>query len=141
MEIVVFKAEHLGNLDLQDAQIDLAELIDLPGYAHSIEQAGNAFSVLHEGRVIACGGLMEIWPGRAMIWAFMSKLAGPHMRTLHRAVLGYLHQANWQRIEAYAASEFPQGQRWLEMLGFKHEGTMRKFSHTGQDHELYSRVK
>jgi hypothetical protein len=142
MIIVAFRPEHLTMLDLQEAQAELTAIIAEPGYGEALAATGHAFTAMDgNNKVLCCGGLVEVWAERAMIWALLSKGAGPYLRRIHRAADGYLKQARWRRIEAYVASDFKPGRQWIEMLGFTHEGTMRAFSPAGGDHELYARVR
>lgn len=141
IQVVAFKPEHLARIQLQEAQSDMAVIISMQGYGDAIAQAGNAYTLLDGETVIICAGAVEMWADRAMMWALLSKDAGQHMRHVHRAVSGFLAQCKWRRMEAYADSEFCQGNRWLAMLGFKHEGKMRAFGPDGRDFELYARVK
>jgi hypothetical protein len=46
----------------------------------------------------------------------------------------------YKRIETSVATDFEQGHRWAQMLGFKNEGTMRCFTPQGMDCDLYARI-
>ena len=143
MNIVAFKASHLQALDLQDAQAYLSSEIATPEHGAMIESTGQSFTVLHDGRVIGCGGCVEIWKDRAIIWALVSKHAGRHMVGIHKAVAGYLSAAKYKRIEAWVDEGFEPGMRWLEMLGFIRETPMpmRGFRPDGGSCFLFSKVK
>lgn len=142
MNIVAFRPEHLTMLELQEAQAELADTIALPGYGECVAAApGQAFTVMDGETVLACGGAIELWPGRALIWSLVSDKAGQHLRFIHRAVAGFLDQAPWTRVEAHVDARFKQGVQWIRMLGFQREGTMRAFTPQGRDLDLYSRVK
>lgn len=140
MRVVRFEAEHLALLELQDAQLSLSGVISEPGYAQSIAKAGQAFTALDGQTVILCAGLIEAWQGRAIAWALVSKHAGRHFFSIHRAVDGFLKQTEYRRIEATVQADFPQAWRWIQMLGFKHEGLMRCYAPDGSDHHLFARV-
>jgi hypothetical protein len=143
MNIVAFKAAHLQALELQDAQAYLSADIAKPEHARMIESAGHSFTAVVGDKVIACSGTAEVWAGRAVAWALISKDAGRHMVGIHKAVAGYLSAAKYKRIEAWVDEGFEPGMRWLEMLGFIRETPMpmRGFRPDGGSCFLFSKVK
>jgi len=143
MNIVAFKAVHLQWLELQQAQAYLSAEIAQPEHARMIEQAGQSFTAMVGDKVIACSGTAEVWSGRAVAWALISKDAGRHMVGIHKAVAGYLSAAKYKRIEAWVDEGFEPGMRWLELLGFTRETPlpMRGFRPDGGSCFLFSKVK
>lgn len=143
MNIVAFKAAHLQALELQEAQAYLSSEIATPEHGAMIESAGQSFSAVVGDKVIACSGTAEVWAGRAVAWALISKDAGRHMVGIHKAVAGYLSAAKYRRIEAWVDEGFEPGMRWLEMLGFIRETPMpmRGFRPDGGSCFLFSKVK
>lgn len=143
MNIVAFKAAHLQWLELQEAQAYLSADIIKPEHARMIEQAGQSFTAMVGDKVLACSGTAEVWTGRAVAWALISKDAGRHMVGIHKAVAGYLSAAKYKRIEAWVDEGFEPGMRWLELLGFTRETPlpMRGFRPDGGSCFLFSKVK
>lgn len=98
----------------------------------------------HEGREYALAWLTQVSPGRLEICSFVSADAGEHIVSLFRAFKEllemYMADPRFFRIEATAKRGFSQGERALRLLGFKHEGTLRKVF-AKQDYELYSIVE
>ena len=144
MMIVAFKPEHLKSLVLQDAQEYFGAEISRPGYGEYLRSAGQAFTAIDGDLVLACSGCCEVWQDRAQAWALVSKDAGRHMIGIHRAVEGFLKQAEWRRIEAAVDVGFDEGMRWLELLGFYNETPdkpLRAYRPNGGDSYLFARVK
>lgn len=142
MKLERFKAEHLQGLELQEAQAYFSDQLRSAEYAKSLELSGG-FTGLVDGKVIACGGCAEVWQGRAVVWALISKDAGRYMVQIHRAVRGFLMASQYRRIEAWVDVGFAPGERWLEMLGFTKETPepMQGFRPDGGACFLFSRVK
>lgn len=142
IQIVKFRAAHLQSLELQEAQAYLSADLAKPEHAAMIEQAGQSFTAVVGGEVLACAGTAEVWTGRAVAWALISRKAGRHMVGIHRAVAGYLSAAKCRRIEAWVDEGFVPGMRWLELLGFTRETPMpmRGFRPDGGSCFLYSKV-
>jgi hypothetical protein len=141
MEIVPYKAEHLEALKLQEAQQDLSGFVT-PADAKALEQ-GDAYTAMDGDEVLVCAGVMPIWKGRGMAWAYVSQNAGRRMLALTRAVQRFFEVAQYDRIEAAVEENFKAGHRWARLLGFKCETPepMAKFLPNGSAARLYARVK
>lgn len=143
MEVVPFKAEHVRDMQMQDSQD-----VDYLGEFTTSEQAraleGDwSFTGVVNGVPIACAGVLPMWAGRGMAWAFISKEAhGNNFMSVHRAVKRFLDNCYLQRIEMTVDSEFTEGHRWAHMLGFTLEcPRMRAYRPDGGDCALYARVR
>lgn len=140
MEIVDFKADHLFQLDLQDAQQYLGVYIQRD-QATALEQTPS-FTGVEGDAIVGCAGIIPMWHGRAMAWAYLSSLAvGPTFLSVHRAVKRFLDVCYVQRIEMTVDCDFEQGHRWAMMLGFvKEANCMRAYRPDGGDCALYARI-
>ena len=128
-------------LDLHphDAQKNQAPLT--PTMLFMFISNGEAWAVKLNGKLVAIGGHAPIWNGRTVLWGFLGEDSGPAMIAMTREIkkqIARLH-VDFQRIEAYTERHHKEGHRWLRLLGFKHEGIMRKF-YNGVDHSMYGRV-
>lgn len=141
MQIIPFKAEHLQTLNIQTAQLLFAPHLRDAEYGKSLETAGEAFTGIVENETIICSGVVHQWQNRAIAWALISQDAGKHFVKIHKAVKRFLDMSEVNRIEAYVDSGFEEGYRWMDMLGFKHEGLMRAFSPNSLDMHLYARIR
>lgn len=140
MRIVRFDPRHFATLRLQPAQSEFGGYLADLEYARALA-AGHAFTALDDRGPIACAGVYELWPGRALAWGLIGASAGRHFVGIHRAVLGFLTAAPWRRVEASVDCDFQAGQRWIRLLGFSYEGTMRAYTPDGRDQDLFARVK
>lgn len=125
-----------ATLKLQAAQMHEGALLDL---LRSLPPGASAWTACDGERCLAVGGYAEHWPGRIGVWAFLAEDAGDRMLALTRTVRGTLDQLRNARIEATTVTTFAAGHRWLRLLGFVREGTMRRYAH-GLDYDLYARV-
>jgi len=140
MIVVPYRAEHLKQLQAQDAQSYLGQYMD-DRYARQLEFTMSVSAFSGE-QIIGCFGLCELWKNRALVWAYVDRNAGRHMVALHRATRNYLDMAPYRRIEAEVDCEFEAGHRWVRMLGFEMEcERMRCYRVDGGDSALYARVK
>jgi hypothetical protein len=83
-------------------------------------------------------------PGVMFAWALLTEKIAPAGMVIAtkaiREATNELLSNGCRRVETTARVGFPQAHRWLLMLGFEAEGTMRRFAEDGADHIMYSRV-
>ncbi len=140
MRILRFQAEHLSGLQLQSAQRDMARYMS-QAYGAALEQAGNAFTAIKDGRVLGCAGVERVWPDRGIAWSLLGAISPSEMLAVHRRVAGFLDDQALRRIEMTVDAAHAPGHRWARMLGFQFEGTLRAFTPDGRDCALYARIK
>jgi hypothetical protein len=117
-------------------------LLDRPEYGPALSLSGPAFSVFDGEILLGCGGVVEFGKHRAEVWALLSKDIGRHMRSVTRAVNGWLAICPYQRVEANVATHFDPGLRWIRLLGFHQEGVEKlRFFEDGQSALQFVRFK
>lgn len=142
MIIEPFKPEHVHLIDVQDEQSLAKQHFTNTEYLTALSRA-DSWTVRINGKVVACAGIITIWPGRHQCWALISATIGPAgMVRLTKAVLRMLRLKEG-RTEMMVASEFEEGHRWARVLGFKLETPepMRQWFPEGGDASLYSRIQ
>lgn len=131
MELIPFDPVHLHGFTPHARQANA----DLSGAWFD----GVGVTLMDGDDVVAAGGLIPIWSGRVLAWAIISK--GANMWAVTRAAGEFLRRfQELPRIEATIDLTFPEAIRWIELLGFQREGTMRKCGPNGEDFAMYSRV-
>ena len=83
-------------------------------------EAENSWTGVVDGKPVVCAGTIRQWPGRHTAWAYLADTTGPHMLWITREVKKVLDKVPG-RVEFTVRADFPAGQRWAEMLGFKVE--------------------
>ncbi len=126
---------------LQPAQQYTADIADVTSDLTPLSELGLAWTGEHEGRVIACGGLLPHWPGRATAWMLIGHAAGPHFAAIHRHVFKFLTRSPYRRIEAHVDVGFKEGIRWMKMLGFEFESYKRAYRPDGADMLEFVRIR
>ncbi len=137
MKIIPYEPRHLFELKAQPYQIN-DEIT--PEYAEWIG-GFPCYTAVHDGQVAAIGGLVPIWPGRAVMYLRVADGITHQWICLFREAKKLIRQGlkDYHRLEAQ--SEFPESERWLQMLGFEFEGVMRKYRVDGQDVKMWSIVR
>lgn len=122
MKIVPFQTEHLDELTNFGNQEEIIRpFVGLLQEAH-YEKLGPAFSASVDGRIIGCAGLVEMTQYRAYTWAIMAKQDfAQRFIGIHRAVLRFLDEQTYKRMDAQVAINDADGHRWMKLLGFQRE--------------------
>ena len=134
-----FEPADLAVIKLQPAQMYLSEWVTRD-QANSLAEYPS-YTAFDGPSAVAAAGIVPMWQGRAMAWAFISAV-GPHkLLTVHRAVKHFLDGCFIQRIEMTVDSDFAAGHRWARLLGFELEAErMQSYAPDGHDCALYARV-
>ena len=144
-EVGTFLAEHLHEIDPHPIYAGSISLLKSQGKAIQCLHNSHAVSLYMDGKVEACLGLMMLWDGNADVWTVTSKKVQNSPVAFHRTVLRLLNSyqdgLKLRRISAGTPSNFVDGCKWLETLGFVKEGKMIKYGPDGQDWWLYARLK
>lgn len=140
MMVEPFHPGHLTEITLQAAQ----EYLRGAGTAAAAEIASQhpAYTGRVAGEIVVCAGVIPIWDGRAMGWAWLAAGARLHMLAITRAFLRFLDVQPHRRVEISVDRDFAEAHRWARMLGFQLEaGRMRAYRPDGGDCSLYARVR
>ena len=139
-EIVKFKPQHLEMLGRREKDFTIGPYEDVIPYAMN----SHSWSAILHGKVAACFGIMSGWPGVAEIWSITGAAADEHPILFHRVALTLPNQImahyGLDRLQAVCRADNLRSCKWLEALGFKKEGVMKKYDALGLDNFMYARV-
>lgn len=137
--IVPFNRIHLKNMVMQQNQSGLDYL--LTEDVLTALEGCESYTRLDGDEVLACAGLIEAAPGRALAWAYISAMVGQRMIGVTKSIRLYLQASQYRRIEMDVDCNFKQGHRWAKILGFELECERRKsYTPDGRDCALYAMV-
>jgi hypothetical protein len=139
IDLIPAKPSMASRIRLQPDQIALGQIADEATLAAAI-QNGIAMAVVDGDTILAVGGIVTMWEGRGSAWGLLAPDIRQTMAPIHRIVERVLDTSPLRRIEAQVAVGHRAGQRWVRMLGFEHEGTMRSF-YADHDYDLFAKVK
>ena len=144
--IVPFKVEHA--VELSKVVRDPVENSNPITEATAKEYAtrGPSYSFFMGDKLVACGGIMIIWPGVGVAWLMTDPEAVLRcVKSFFMAAVRFTRESIQEhslvRVQASCRADTPAFSRLLEHLGFKREALMRKYGRDGSDQYLYSIVK
>ena len=141
MRLEPFKPEHMDRLKGDLPQKHIGPILQDPAYLEHLARCGG-WTAFDGDRAIACGGVVEMWPGHYSAWAFVSATIGNRGLLYFTRVSERFLSTYHGRVEAVVEVDFLHGHRWADLLGFTREtpGVMRKWFPDGGDAALYARV-
>ena len=90
---------------------------------------------------IACFGCKPLWPGVWSMWLFATdrfpEIGLPMTKMIVRHIVPMLFANGAHRLECRSMEGHVEAHRWLEALGAKREGTLRRYGRGGQDFHVY----
>lgn len=123
------------------------ELARIPGWAAQFCAFGTmGAALLDNGRVMAAGGLVPQWHGRALAWLIVSPHAGARhriraLREIRRCADQAQRFPEFRRIEMWSRADPAGGvNRLAEWMGMTWEGMMHAFDPAGRSYDMWSRI-
>ena len=136
LDFIDFKLEHLWQFDPAERNGRAKQ----QQFGHLLAQHSAAFTAVDAGGVVGCGGLVPIYPHRALAWTSVSSRASAIY--LVRFLKGYLDQQTIARIETVVDEEDKLCHKWVQLLGFAPEGPpMRHYNADGSAAQVYVRYQ
>lgn len=137
MKIIDFEPEHVLHITPQQRQSYLNLTLEYGQYLAT----GACFTGVHEGRVVAIGGILPIFEGRGFLHLIVAEGMPHQWIKLYRAARRLLEAVEGDYVRLEALSTFKEADRWHELLGFEFEGVLRKVMPDGADARSYSIVR
>lgn len=147
-------------IDVQDSQATFLGLPAAPDSETALDLAAQPVAWTAralDGRVIACFGFREAFPGRhGTAWALLAKDIGRHHLPLTRFVRQVVADCTLDRLDVLArAADHGPGlcgmsaalddptpeMRWCLMLGFAPAHLLRKFGAAGEAYMMFERIR
>ncbi|HBZ17497.1 MAG TPA: hypothetical protein DEO73_17295 [Pantoea sp.] len=137
MKIIDFEPRHILQIDPQSCQKYIPLTLE---YGQSL-MAGNCFTGIHDGKVVAVGGVLPVCADRGYLHLIVAEGMPHQWVKLYRAACRLIDAVGGDYVRLETLSSTPESDRWLEMLGFECEGTLRKILPNGMDARSYSKVR
>lgn len=139
--VTEFQPRDALDIDLQNMQQGCITLtLEM---ANALKEVGPCFTGrdADTGHILGCAGMWLRHNGVGESWGLVARSAsGKEMLAITRAVRHFLDARMEHRISGTCISGWIAGQRWLRLLGFEYEGTMRRYTEDGRDVDLYARA-
>ena len=103
-----------------------------------VEDLGSGFTLLIDGNIICCFGVMECWPGVYEAWLIPSIYVRKYSKTFVKTIKQYIdilqNEYKFWRLQTASYADNLHD-RWMKALGFQEEGRLRKYSINKNDYK------
>ena len=149
LEIKTLATDTKIDIDAIDLRLHECKYIHLFGGLEKaidkFRKAGPGYVMYINGKFIAAGGLVIMWPGVAELWQLPSNLVPKYRfvysRTCRRIVHELFLKYNLSRLQVHAPDDTLHN-RWAEFLGMSKEGVMQQYGPIDfQNWAMFSMVK
>ncbi len=144
IEIIPYRAAHALAIKVRQQDLPDKEYEHFEIWA-KFNENGAAFTGMYKGQVAGCAGIRILWEGVGEGWAIFSDQVEHLAAEAYGYVKKYLHtimddHGLW-RVQVNVRTDLEVYSRYVEGLGFKREGLMRKYYLDGSDRYLYAIIK
>jgi hypothetical protein len=118
-------------------------MVELARKAKELRTNGPCYTVMTDkDEIIACGGVVLLWPGVAEAWALTSDLVAQYALAFHRiskvTVSSAIQFWKLHRVQAVVHSRHEVSQRWVKRLGFKREAILTRYGADQSQYIMYA---
>lgn len=125
LKIKPFDEEHLKDFEYDGIEEHMFGTERVKQHVKDFNKTGVVFTGIIDGKVEGFAGLFEMAGGIGYCWAYINKAAYPHIKKVISSIRKVIKRDNYRRTQAMCINT-PRARRFLEAIGFKKEGIMRK---------------
>lgn len=137
MEIVPLTHEDLSRLLVGVPSLQGAQL-----HRSYFSEGSVSMCLLVDDEPVFAGGIVNLQWRRGEVWILPTGYFKSHVKTCFRRMLECLPEmvknGGFQRVQATCVQGAPA--KWLQVFGFRYEGTMQKFGPNGEPCSMYARI-
>jgi hypothetical protein len=146
VRILDYEEAHLYELmdgDLNDGAVK--NIGYMRSYAETLQQPGWSYTLIENGYILRCCGIVDMWPGVGEAWFIASSKihenVRPFIRFAKTDVMDVVVEQNklW-RVQGVCKADWPAARRFARLMGFEEEGLMRKYGPEQADYMRIAKV-
>ena len=148
MKIIPFEEIHLKLLrgNVRNASMYISTSTgNLEEWAWMYKNRGVAYTGIQDGEILGIAGCVMMWKGVGDAYLIGTDRIEENSisvaRTLKRGLKLIEDNLNLHRIQATVQEDYTISRRWVEWMGFKPEGVLKKFSPEEDNYVMYARVR
>lgn len=137
MIIRPFEVGDIRRVLVKDAQ--LTEWVEAQSNEHDLANT-YAFTLVHDGEVIACAGMIPKYYGIAEVWAMFSDRTGEFKLSIIKAMrkhIKLIKECGTHYLMTPVKKSSPEAVRFIEAMGFQKSGELNKYLWK-EDYWLYT---
>lgn len=145
MMLLEFKTEHLECMDIREIERNsIFSDPNISGRLSVLASEGFAYTLLEDGRIIACGGICPIMPGVATAWIIPSEWVPQYSKTFVKVVKAQIDKMmedmNLHRVETTCVDDELHS-KWMEHIGFECEGVKKWYDSNKNNYKIFAKLR
>ena len=144
-KIIPFQPSHIELMDIRD--IEIASSFMLPDAKERMQMMTDmslaAGTFILDGQILFAAGVVQMWPGVLDGWIIPTVYVPSHPIWFVKKVKQYFEAMaetfKCHRFQTVSPDD-EQHAKWMELLGFKREGTLEQYSHNKLNYVMYARI-
>lgn len=110
-----------------------------------LQARGLHLTARQDGKILACGGLLQAWDGVADVWVYFPPAPARERcrvyRVIRRELPHLMRLLGLWRAECVVRTDWPEAMRLVGHLGFAYEGTKTRYGPDGKDYHTYALLR
>ena len=147
VKIIPYEPVHAYDIlerNIRECDVQLTGYPDWEQWVENWKTGGPAYTLVIDGQIVGCAGVMLLKWGRGEAWTLLSGLLYQYPKTCFKAVRdglkGIIRDEGLTRVQALVRPDFEEGKRFMSHLGFKEEGILAAYGPGGEDVIMFGRV-
>lgn len=102
---------------------------------HTIFATPNAKTLVVDGKVVCCGGVVPLWNGVGEAWIELAPGFEENKFSLIKAIKSFFSDVSkdFHRVQCIVVKDNKKALRFAEFIGFKNEGLSKKYTVDKED--------
>jgi hypothetical protein len=99
-------------------------------------------TLIHDGHIIACTGLVPMWEGVCEVWqipsVYVAKYKIAYVKAFRALIARYAEKYRIRRMQTHSPAD-DLHDTWMRCMGFECEGTLKAYNRFGEDYRIWRR--
>lgn len=143
MRILPFKPEHLVVMTMRDWEKEKVYPYVAQGWLDQCSRLPHNATLVYDGRIITCIGLIPLWEGVYEVWQIPSVYVETYkiwyVKTLWQLFEKKAELLKFHRLQTKCPAD-DLHDRWMKAMSFECEGILRNYNIFKDDFKMWSRI-
>lgn len=142
MITVPFHSEHLKVMNMRRYEAEMVYPFIRQEILDRLASLPANYTVMQDGRILACMGALPMWDGVFEIWQmssiYLAEYKIPFAKFMHQFIEQTAKQLNAHRFQTTSRDAEPDTD-WLTFCGFEKEGVLKAYTRHKEDFIMWGR--
>lgn len=100
-------------------------------------------TLIHDGHIIACTGLVPMWEGVCEVWQipslYVARYKIAYVKAFRKLISRIHLEYKMRRLQTHSPAD-ELHDAWMRVIGFECEGTLKGYSRFGNDYRIWAKI-